>query len=86
MSKNVYIELLKLVTPLIARQDTTMRSAITTHERLSATLRFLATGRNYEDLKFCTAISPQALGRIIPETCSAIFCVLHEKYMKVRKT
>ncbi|CAG9837948.1 unnamed protein product [Diabrotica balteata] len=59
-----------------------MRPAISPHKRLSATLRFLATGRNYEDLKFSTIISPQALGKIIPETCGAIYSVLREEYLK----
>ncbi|VEN60267.1 unnamed protein product [Callosobruchus maculatus] len=45
-----------------------MKRSISPHERLAATLRFLATGRSYEDLKFSVAISPQALGQIIPET------------------
>ncbi|VEN41894.1 unnamed protein product [Callosobruchus maculatus] len=34
-----------------------MRQSISPHERLTATLRFLATGRSYEDLKFSVAIS-----------------------------
>ncbi|VVC94454.1 unnamed protein product [Leptidea sinapis] len=55
-----------------------MRQAITPHERLTATLRFLANGRTYEDLKFTTLISPQSLGRIIPETCEAIFNALKD--------
>ncbi|VEN44318.1 unnamed protein product [Callosobruchus maculatus] len=45
-----------------------MRQSISPHERLTATLRFLATGRSYEDLEFSVAISPQALGQVIPET------------------
>jgi len=61
-----------------------MRCAITPHERLSVTLRFLATGRSYEDLKCSTAISPQALGVTIPETCAAIYEVLKKDYLKVR--
>ena len=60
-----------------------MRQAKTPHERLTATLRFLTTGRSYEDLKFSTIMSPQALGNIIPETCRAIYKVL-KKYYKVR--
>jgi len=40
-----------------------MRKAITPHERLTATLRFLATGRSQGDLKFSTIMSPQALGK-----------------------
>ena len=43
-----------------------MRRAVTRHEIITATLRFLATGRSYEDIKFSTIISPQALGKIIP--------------------
>jgi len=53
--------------------------------RLVATLRFLATGRSYEDLKFSYAISAQALGKIILETCCAIYEVLRQKYLKVSK-
>ena len=75
--------LLTLVTPIIKKKDTIMRTAIAPHERLSATLRFLATGRCYEDLKFSTAISPQALSLIVPETCKAIYKVLRDDYMNV---
>lgn len=84
MDEETYLELLTLVTPLIQRQDTFMRQSISPHERLTATLRFLATGRSYEDLKFSVAISPQALGQIIPETCNAIYSVLKRNYLKVR--
>lgn len=85
MDEDSYVMLLNLVTPIIEKQDTILRSAISPHERLTATLRYLATGRNYEDLKFTTLISPQSLGKIIPETCSAIFEVLKNDYMKVGK-
>lgn len=85
MDTSTYEELLCSVAPLIKKNDTVMRSAITPHERLSATLRFLATGRTYEDMKFSVIISPQALSQIIPETCRAIITVLKHQYMKVRK-
>lgn len=75
--------LLKLLAPHLTKQDTVMRNAIPADERLMATLRFLATGRSYEDLKFSTAISPQALGYIIPETCKIIFKILQPDYLKV---
>jgi len=86
MSEETYLNLLSLVTPLIRKNDTVMRKAISPHERLTATLQFLATGRSYEDLKFSTIISPQALSSIIPETCEAIYEVLSKKYLKVMKT
>lgn len=76
MNEECYKMLLDLVTPFIKKQDTMYREAISPHERLSATLRFLATGRKYEDLKFSVIISPQALSCIIPEVCAAIVQVL----------
>jgi hypothetical protein len=50
-----------------------MRKAISPHERLSATLRFLATGRSYRDLELTTIMFKQILSEIIPETCRAIY-------------
>ncbi|XP_045489739.1 uncharacterized protein LOC123690374 [Pieris rapae] len=82
MDEQTYFKLLGLVTPIIKKNDTNMRQAITAHERLCATLRFLASGTTYENLKFETAISAQCLGTIIPETCKAIITVL-KSYMKV---
>jgi hypothetical protein len=49
-----------------------MRNAITPHERFTATLSFLTTGRNYKDMEFSTVISKQSLGKIVPETCHAL--------------
>lgn len=60
-----------------------MRESIPAEERLIVTLRYLATGRSYEDLKFSCGIAAQTLGYIIPETCKIIYEVLKYKYMKV---
>ena len=48
MDEATYFEILHIimVTPLIKHSDTVMREAISPHERLSATLLFVATGRN----------------------------------------
>lgn len=83
MDAGTYEELLVLVSPLIIKKDTVMRAAITPHERLTATLRYLATGRTFEDMKFSVIISAQALSQIIPETCLAITFVLKDQFMKV---
>ena len=82
MDANTFDELLNVMRPHLSKQDTAMRRSIPADERLIATLRFLATGRSYEDLKFTTGISAQALGRIIPETCKAVYEVLHKDYLK----
>jgi hypothetical protein len=79
MDETAFSELLTAVTPYIVKRDTVMRPA----QGTTATLRFLATGRQLEDLKFSTGISPQSLGNIIPETCSAIFHALRGQYLKV---
>lgn len=52
MDEDTYRKLLSMVAPLIQKQDTIMRISICPHERLAVTLRFLATGRSYEDLKY----------------------------------
>ncbi|PSN42035.1 hypothetical protein C0J52_12278 [Blattella germanica] len=85
MDMDTYIYLLELVTPHIKKENTCMRAAISPHERLTATLRFLATGRSYKDLEFTTIISKQSLSEIIPETCEAIYKVLKKDYLKLIK-
>ena len=84
MDSQAFDELLKLVKNRITKQDTVMRQSITAEQRLTATLRFLATGRSYEDLQFTTGISAPSLSKIIPETCKAVYQVLRTEFLKVR--
>ena len=83
MDEDTYVDLLSRVSPFITYEDTNMRKAITPHERLSVTLRYLATGRSLNDLKYSAIISTSSLSAIIPETCAAIYKVLHKDYLKV---
>ncbi|XP_039962355.1 putative nuclease HARBI1 [Bactrocera tryoni] len=78
MDVAVYNDLLALITPLIEKQDTIMRDAISPNERLSVTLRFLATGESYESLKFPSRIATPTLSKIIIETCESIVKVLKD--------
>jgi hypothetical protein len=55
MNEETYLNLLSLLTSFIKKQGMIMREAATPHLRLPATLRFLATGRRYEDLKYSTS-------------------------------
>jgi len=61
-----------------------MHQAIPVKKRSVAILRFLATGRSYEDLKCSLGIAAQTLGYIIPETCRTIYEVLKDTYMMVK--
>ena len=45
MSPGIYDSLLAKVSPLIRKEDTNMRRAITPGMRLAITLRYLATGK-----------------------------------------
>ena len=58
MDESLFQELLAKVRNRIERRNTVMRNAIPAEQRLAATLRYLATGNTYEDLKFSTGISP----------------------------
>ena len=84
MDEDTYRSLLEMVGPLIQQEDTNTRQAILPHERLSATLRFLATGRTLKDLSYSVRIGSSTLTNIIPETCNAIFHVLRDKDVKER--
>jgi hypothetical protein len=55
MNEETYLNRLSLLTSLIKKQGMIMREAATPHKRLPATLRFLANGRSYEDLKYSTS-------------------------------
>ncbi|CAI6352409.1 unnamed protein product [Macrosiphum euphorbiae] len=85
MDERPFQSLLEMIRPKITKQDTNMRLSVTAEERLIVTLKYLATGNSYEDLKFTSAISPQIIGKIVPETCMAIYEALKNDYLKVSK-
>ncbi|CAK1584748.1 unnamed protein product [Parnassius mnemosyne] len=79
MSLEDFEYLLNKVSPVIMKQDTQLREAIPARVRLAVTLRFLASGDNYESLHFLFKISPQIISKIIPEVCLALNQVLKEE-------
>lgn len=79
MEECIFGELLQLITLYIQKQDTVMREAISSRDRLSVTLRFLATGNTFQDLSYSTRIAPNTLSEIIPETLKAIITVLDKE-------
>lgn len=72
MSENSYIKILNLVSPLIIKQTTHLRRSITPHERLTATLQWMASGVSITKLSKNTNISTSALSGIIVETLMAL--------------
>lgn len=71
--------LLCKISPLIQKEDTNYRAAISPFERLLLTLRFLATGDSYTSLMYLFRISKQAISLIVPEVCDAIISVLQDQ-------
>jgi hypothetical protein len=82
MNEETYNKLLRKVEPYLSRKDTVMRRSLSVTERLALTQRYLATGRNFEDLKFSAVISPAAISAAIVGTCEVLMYVLHD-YSKV---
>lgn len=72
MDEQTFNNLLELFRPQIEKKDTVMRKSIPAAQRLSATLRFLASGVDFEDLKFVFFIAPYTLSNIVMETCEVI--------------
>ena len=79
-------KLTEWVAPLIVK-DSSHREAISPEERLCVTLRHLASGDSHVSLAASYRISQTTIGRLIPETCDALWDVLtREGFMNVPKT
>lgn len=83
MNQLCFNKLLMLVTPLIRKQDTVMREAISARDKLTVTLRFLATGESYRSLMYSFRISESAISLFVPQVCDAIYNTLKDQYLKV---
>ena len=82
MSPDRFEHLLSLVGPLISKKSTRMREPISEAERLTLTLRFLASGDDQQSLAFSFRLGRTTVSHILRETCSAIWKALGEIYLK----
>ena len=82
MSPERFDHLLGMVSPLISKQSTTFRKAIPAGERLSLTLRYLASGESQQSLSFGYRIGTSTVSQIISDTCKAIYKVLSPVYLR----
>ncbi|KAJ1524651.1 hypothetical protein ONE63_011134 [Megalurothrips usitatus] len=87
MNTDLFEDLLQRVTPLIQKQNTHLRESISPAERLSVTLRHLATasicvGETQESLSLTFRMGQSTISGIIRETSVAIYEVLKDEYLR----
>ncbi|XP_036143374.1 protein ALP1-like [Monomorium pharaonis] len=82
MDTNTFEFLVQKVTLLIQRQNTHLRECISPAERLSVTLRHLATGETQQSLSLSFRLGQSTISGIIRDTCSALIRVLQVDYLK----
>lgn len=78
--------LLSLVEDRITKKETNLRKPISAKERLSITLRYLATGESQQSLSFAYRIGRNTVSKIVYETSDAIFDSLKTEYLRAPET
>ncbi|CAI6352785.1 unnamed protein product [Macrosiphum euphorbiae] len=63
-----------------------MRKAISSRDRLSVTLRYLATGNTFKDLSYSTRIAPNTISSIVRSTLAAIIQILGPRVINLPST
>lgn len=86
MSKSTFHEIANAIAPLIQRQHTNYRAAITVCQRLSVTLLYLATGITQQQVASMEGISQSVVQRSVHEVCKAIADTLADEYIKFPHT
>lgn len=81
MNRNMFFEMLDFVKAKIEKQDV-VRKPIDPKTRLALTLRYLASGDSMKSISYAFRVSPQAVSKIISETCEAIWSCLNETFLK----
>ena len=78
MDTKLFEELFSCIA-LFIQKSSLRRLRATIQERLCVTLRYLCTGDSQITIGTSYRISPMTMGRIISETCQAIWYVLNKK-------
>ena len=86
LTPEVWNHLYELVYPILVRRTTPMREPISVGLRLAITLRYLASGDNYQSTMFGFRVAANTICGIIPETCQAICDVLAADYFTCPRT
>ena len=82
MSPERFDNLLQLVGPYIKKKKCKTRESITPAERLTITIRYLASGDSQQSQSFNFRVGRATVCNIIRDTCRAIWLALNENYLK----
>nr|XP_023011714.1 protein ALP1-like isoform X1 [Leptinotarsa decemlineata] len=83
MSKESYLELTRIISPLIEKIDTNMRECVSAEERILITLRYLATGETFMSVSLYFARGESTVRKIIKESTEIIWNALKDIYMTI---
>ena len=87
MDFKYFVKISDLISPDIAPQEIIGgNKVISAAERLTVTLRFLATGEKFHSLSFQFGIFYRAIPYIVKKVCNAILKYLVPFYLKVSST
>ena len=82
MSPHRFDDLLRRISPLISHQGT-HRSPVSAAERLSVTLRILATGNSQQSVADSYRLGKSTVNDILLETCKALWTALKDEYLAI---
>jgi len=82
MSKTSFYTLLRIVEPMIAKQNIRFRESVPAEMKLAITLRYLATGDSFMSLMYLFKVSKQFISSMLPGVLKAIIESLQD-YVKV---
>lgn len=82
MESTEFDTLLNIISPRISKRNV-VREAISPAQRLTVTLRYLATGESFRSLSYLFRMSQSIISSIVPECCEAIYILLGPIYLNV---
>ncbi|XP_067124748.1 uncharacterized protein [Centruroides vittatus] len=86
MDTNTFQSILRKIKPIIAKEDTHLRSFISPGERLSLTLRYLATGETFRSLTYQFRVAHNSISAIISEVLDPVYQSYKSEYLRVPST
>ena len=81
ISAELFNEMVGRLSPILKEEETRMRKPLPVGLKQAVTLRFLATGNSYTDLKYRFRVSKSTISIFIPQVCRAITIVFKQEVL-----